>query len=564
MSGTKMMFEKFMECFGNWVWVVLFVISVLYILWRIRPENRKKMLLTILLVGVFLYNGLTFRLLSHFVTETDSFYRFFWLIPITLVCAYAFVLFWTGKQNRIVKSAISCMIAVALVVAGDSYFDYSKTQSIENPYLMPDDVLGIATMIAGDKEEDMPTIAMPMKFELVYRTYDASAIMGIGRAPYAYFSSNGYEAVAQTGHYLQESRLARLVENGEKQDVLMVKSAIIDKEIDYLIINNHMGLEDYMTLLDCTLVGSAKDYSLYRVNYNSYDKVTKKEEVQKIKDAMGISEDEETVELEGLEKEYRILAVNDLHDFLLDDSVMEEKIETVYDRYNNLFLSATGVHSADLWNGMSAILDSYQTDGIVFIGDMIDYSSKENIRLFKNGLENVETPYIYLRADHDLGAWYTTGENSNEETMGLSKSIAEYQEVFVKDYGEFYLVGWNNSTSPLSQEGLERMKEIFAEGKPIILATHVPLDSIVDDGLRKAAMEADPEGRAKLWGENCLYRPNETTQEFLDMVYAQDSPVKAVFAGHLHFKYTVQLTDNITEYVLPPAFSGKITQITIK
>ena len=294
MSGTKMIFEKSMECFGNWVWVVVFVISVLYILWRIRPENRKKMLLTILLVGVFLYNGLTFRLLSHFVTETDSFYRFFWLIPITLVCAYAFVLFWTGKQNRIVKSAISCMIAVALVVAGDSYFDYSKTQSIENPYLMPDDVLEIATMIAGDKEEDMPTIAMPMKFELVYRTYDASAIMGIGRAPYAYFSSNGYEAVAQTGHYLQESRLARLVENGEKQDVLMVKSAIIDKEIDYLIINNHMGLEDYMTLLDCTLVGLAKDYSLYRVNYNSYDKVTKKEEVQKIKDAMGISEDEET------------------------------------------------------------------------------------------------------------------------------------------------------------------------------------------------------------------------------------------------------------------------------
>ena len=77
-------------------------------------------------------------------------------------------------------------------------------------------------------------------------------------------------------------------------------------------------------------------------------------------------------------------------------------------------------------------------------------------------------------------------------------------------------------------------------------------------------VSVDPQKRAKLWGEGCLYQPNETTQEFIDMVLAEDSPVASVFAGHLHFKYTVPLTDKITEYVLDKSFSGNIGVITVK
>lgn len=48
------------------------------------------------------------------------------------------------------------------------------------------------------------------------------------------------------------------------------------------------------------------------------------------------------------------------------------------------------------------------------------------------------------------------------------------------------------------------------------------------------------------------------------MVLVEDSPVAAVFAGHLHFKYTVPLNENITEYVLDKSYGGNIGVITVK
>ena len=47
------------------------------------------------------------------------------------------------------------------------------------------------------------------------------------------------------------------------------------------------------------------------------------------------------------------------------------------------------------------------------------------------------------------------------------------------------------------------------------------------------------------------------------MVVAEDSPVKAVLAGHLHFKYTVKLNENITEYVLDKGFGGNVGIVNV-
>lgn len=315
------------------------------------------------------------------------------------------------------------------------------------------------------------------------------------------------------------------------------------------------------------MIGQTPVYLVYRVDYRYDNRTVEQASAQEIKDVLSIHEDEIVIDL-GLQNDYTILALNDMHILLMDDTVTDIWHETVWERFGSMFPNETGVHSVDMWNGMSAILDSYDARGIVFIGDMIDYSSETNAQMLLAGLKKIETPWIYLRADHDLGTWYSEDGLSAEDALGISSDIAEWQDVFIMDYKEFYLVGWNNSTSQLSEEGLAEMKSIFAhaltEGKPIILATHVPINSTVDDSLEIAARAVDADGRAKLWGEGCLYQPNDTTAEFLDMVLADDSPVQAVLAGHLHFKHTAKLNERITEYVLDKSFSGNIGVIRIK
>ena len=138
--------------------------------------------------------------------------------------------------------------------------------------------------------------------------------------------------------------------------------------------------------------------------------------------------------------------------------------DTVCSRRDSLFLN-NGIPSTVTWDGISSILDSYEADGIVFIGDMIDYNAQTNIAILQQGLDKIQTPYTYLRADHDLGVWYTNEKRTNQDAIDATSKVALWQEVFVVDYSDFYLVGWNNSTSQLSETALNEMQMIFQKAK---------------------------------------------------------------------------------------------------
>lgn len=559
------------------VWLVLSMIAIIYIVLRSNRGTRKKILLCILFAVLLILNEVSYHILTK-IFDQASYYRFLWVVPYGMIVAYTLmrcILDLIDRKNQRQGILFGGLLIVGIVfllcMTQGNYLNRLMNDFPQNKYLVADEILEIKAILdqeraTGDCEAE-PTIACPKNVMMQYQTVDAGCVISTNRVIYLQIRDYGADVTKCDQATKDRYLMSTICEDNAQPDVMEAKAAILREEIDYIVVHGNAGMESYMESLDCSLVGVTQSYLIYRYDYPYYEKVTDEQSIEQIKDTLGVHEDEITLDL-GLEQEHAILALNDVHTFLMDDTVTEANRQTVQERYYGMFLNATGIHSVDMWNGLSSILDSYEADGIVFIGDMIDYSSQTNASVLAAGLENIETPYIYLRADHDLGVWYTEGGLSAEDAEEISSGIATWQDVYVVDYDDFYLVGWNNSTCQLSVEGLNQMKAIFDEAKekqkPIILATHVPLNSTVDHGLEQAARDADPQGRAKLWGEGCLYQPNETTQEFLDMVLVEDSPVAAVFAGHLHFKYTVPLNENITEYVLDKSYGGNIGVIRVR
>lgn len=283
-----------------------------------------------------------------------------------------------------------------------------------------------------------------------------------------------------------------------------------------------------------------------------------------IREEIGLKVDEITIDLEGVTSEHTFVFISDMHIVNVNEEVAENWTETATVRRDIMFVtSETGMHSADTWERLSGILDDYEAEAVLLGGDMIDFMSEQNVKSLKNGLDKIKTPVMYLRADHDLGTWYSN-VLYDEDARAMSGEITEWEDVYLLEYEEFIIAGWNNSTSQMTEEGYKKMMEAWNTGKPIILVTHVPLDSMVDTGLHDASAAFDPEGRAKLWGVNCLYYPNDYTMDFLNHIYGEDNHVKAVLCGHLHFKYTAQITEDTTEYVFAPAFAGNIARVTVK
>lgn len=272
--------------------------------------------------------------------------------------------------------------------------------------------------------------------------------------------------------------------------------------------------------------------------------------------------DEKEIEIPGLQKEYTIAVVNDQHIIVEDGDYAKEKEEEVDSRYG-LFCNEEGVHSSNAWRGIVEEVNALKPDGVVLDGDMIDFFSQANLDCLMEGLKEIEAPAMYLRADHDLASWYSDTLTSKEISK-KEKAVWEMDSVMVQDYDEFLVVGINNNTSQISKKGLKKIKEVWQQGKPVILAMHVPLQSQLSDDLDKASKEAWQD-RALIWGnKDCYYEPNERTQEFLDMVFAEGSPVVAVIGAHLHFAHEDQLNDKIVQYVFDASYKGTVGVITVK
>ena len=274
----------------------------------------------------------------------------------------------------------------------------------------------------------------------------------------------------------------------------------------------------------------------------------------------GISTDEINVNISGLEKEYTFLWLSDLHIITENDEIAAEDLETVAGRRES-FKNTVGMYSDEFWLQLSEALDAWGADAIFFGGDMIDHAANANIACLKEGLDKLETPYLYVRADHDYAPYYCAVKDESA-VAGLHAEIDGYKEISLIEFDDLCLVGINDSTRPISAAALQEMKDICGKGKPIILITHVPLNSLYDTSLEEES-KAVWDGRALIWGENCTYAPDGITQEFMDLVYAEDSPVKEVLAGHLHFTWDGQLTENTGEHVFSSAYLGNIGVIRV-
>ncbi len=272
-----------------------------------------------------------------------------------------------------------------------------------------------------------------------------------------------------------------------------------------------------------------------------------------------------SVVIPGLEQEYTLLWISDMHICTggNDPDVSEDHSAEVQER-RETFQSASGRMAEDTWSLLSDQIDSMGADYVIFGADMADYASETNLSVLQTGMEKLQTPWMYIRADHDYARWY--GNMDIERMRELQRKIAPQNKIWAERFDGFTLVGLDNTTSAISDKTLEKFKAIYAEGTPIILCTHVPFDTGSPDSEKLADISKEYwDDRVLCWGEGdyCDTSKSPAMKEMLDMITAPGSPVCAVFAGHLHTSWDGNLTDTCTGHVFSAAFEDHVGRITV-
>lgn len=279
-----------------------------------------------------------------------------------------------------------------------------------------------------------------------------------------------------------------------------------------------------------------------------------------VKSIPGLKKEKISVYIPEIKRKYKFIFMSDLHILVENDEISPEWADEVHTR-RELFRTENGMYSAELWNEMPDLLNSWGADAVLLGGDMVDYASGANIKCLKNGIQKIKAPVMYVRADHDLYPYYCKKEVS-KKAKRLHKSIDGNKGIFLKEFEDLCLVGINHSTNQISKRQLKKFKKILALGKPVILLTHVPLDSTVDDSLSEASRRMW-QNRALVWGKECEYKPNKYTKEFLKLVYAKKSQVKVALGGHLHFTWDGMLSKKGRQHVFSPMYLGYVGIVTV-
>lgn len=273
--------------------------------------------------------------------------------------------------------------------------------------------------------------------------------------------------------------------------------------------------------------------------------------------------DEIVVEIAGLEKEYTIAFINDLH-LITDHSsgdVTEDHMATVRERYETLSVTEEGIHAEELWPEVIKYLNYHHFDAVIFAGDMLDYCSNSNILALKAGLKELKYPadrLMYIRSDHDYGGWYGGNGFTDSNGFALQSLVLDADDTEkMIEFDEFCIIGVNQSYRNLSEYAHEVIDEGLDQGKPVLIATHVPFYSEVDDSLEELSMEV--RNKIYYWSEDgSNYVPNEETQALIDRMYAEDSNVVQIVAAHMHASWDGYVTDGLKEHIFAPTFQGNI------
>ncbi|MBO4902990.1 MAG: metallophosphoesterase [Lachnospiraceae bacterium] len=274
---------------------------------------------------------------------------------------------------------------------------------------------------------------------------------------------------------------------------------------------------------------------------------------------------EETVKVKGLHSRHDIFFLADSHISLCDERDPELMEKAVV---RGSMFTTDDITPQDRFDLLIDAADSDESPFVLLGGDIIDSAMYASIDYVRDELAKLDKPYVYYMGNHDFeyGDEYFS-QKAYSEYLPRLDDLRGHQSYQISEYDDLVVFAADDHNSQVDADVLKAFKDVIARGKPVVVALHVPIESRADDALIQKCEEVYGKGattRSQLVMGSSGCVPNAVTQEFIDLILADDSPVVLVLAGHLHFYHKGMLNDRVLQIVTGPAFSGEAVKIRLK
>lgn len=236
----------FMDYCGNGIYPFLFLAALVYLLVTEKDKRVRLILAETSVVILVLFFFPLFKMVMDRVEEAGTYYRILWLLPMTVVIAYAGVKL-IGKYTRIGLVALA-----AVCILGGSYvYGNVNVSKAENRYHLPAEVPAICDLIMPAEDEERVWAVFPSELVQYIRQYTSEIQMPYGRDM----------LVASWDH--TEHPIYALME-AETIHIDLIAQLLDDYGVQYLILNKAKPVEGEPSEYGLEKIGEIGGYDVFR------------------------------------------------------------------------------------------------------------------------------------------------------------------------------------------------------------------------------------------------------------------------------------------------------------
>lgn len=269
------------------------------------------------------------------------------------------------------------------------------------------------------------------------------------------------------------------------------------------------------------------------------------------------------ITIPGISRDYHLLFLTDTHITIPSDSDSEQEHAYCTERLDH-FTADSGYVASELFTAWIDYANEQKPDALLLGGDIIDCPTAGNMQFLDTSLHALNIPYIYTPGNHDWTfPWdYMTESGKTQYLAQLSPYMEQNTAIHSLEFDDFIIAAIDNSSNQIDSNALTEYKNLLAQGKPIIVMLHVPL--YTEELLAKTS---------KVWNSSVVLSggihggiyPNDVSTEFISLTTAENSPVVAILAGHVHLadQSAFSSQPDILQITGDAGYRGKSTLIHI-
>lgn len=242
-----------------------FIVGILWLLFQ-KGKAKKMMSVYVIFLVCTAFNPILVKYFLEPFQMDDVYYRFFWLLPVSILLGYFCTLGISYFNQYGMKVLIGAGCVFLIFMAGKPIKDVPSVFAMpDNLYKVSDDVLEISEYVHQDASEENPRIAVAPEILMTIRQYDASIYLTLDRdMVLCWQGSPNFQIWTRSRKYQKEKAIMDVLYTGDLSNPEAFHEAIEYTSTEYLVFSKNVDIQSFLQQNGFQFLAETDDYFLYK------------------------------------------------------------------------------------------------------------------------------------------------------------------------------------------------------------------------------------------------------------------------------------------------------------